>query len=98
MNSVPDPITFDQFVRHWAETAPQRTALTEEDREYDFYELEELTAKAAAMLLDLGLTKGDRIAWIGKNSDLYALLFFGAARAGIVMVPIGWRLASEEWA
>ncbi len=98
MMDMAEHITFDQFLRHWALTAPSRTALTEEDREVDFAGLEELTAKVAAMLLDLGLTKGDRIAWIGKNSDVYALLFFGAARVGIVMVPIGWRLAGEEWA
>ena len=98
MMDMAERITFDQFLRHWALTAPSRTALTEEDREVDFAGLEDLTAKVAAMLLDLGLTKGDRIAWIGKNSDVYALLFFGAARVGIVMVPIGWRLAGEEWA
>lgn len=89
---------FDQFLRHWALAAPGRTAMTEDDREYDFAALEELTAKVATMLVDLGLANGDRIAWIGKNSDLYVLLFFGAARIGVVMVPIGWRLAGEEWA
>ncbi|WP_432767813.1 MAG: fatty acid--CoA ligase [Sphingopyxis sp.] len=95
---LPTHMSFDQFLRHWAEAAPTRTALTEEDREYDFAALDALTAGVATMLADLGLAKGDRIAWIGKNSDLYVLLFFGAARMGVVMVPIGWRLAGDEWA
>ncbi|WP_260582608.1 AMP-binding protein [Sphingopyxis sp. PET50] len=99
MNDTPPPhLSFDEFLRHWAAVTPDRTALTEEDREYDFAAMDGLTAKVAAMLIDLGLRKGDRIAWIGKNSDLYVLLFFGAARMGVVMVPIGWRLAGEEWA
>jgi acyl-CoA synthetase (AMP-forming)/AMP-acid ligase II len=50
------------------------------------------------MLTAMGLKKGDRIAWLGKNSDLYFTLFYGAARIGIVIVPIGWRLAHAEWA
>ncbi len=92
-----DFLTFDQFIRHWAEDRPDREALREEDRVYSHAELEASTAKIAAMLLGLGLQKGDRIAWIGKNSDLYFTLFYGAARVGIVMVPIGWRLAPAEW-
>jgi acyl-CoA synthetase (AMP-forming)/AMP-acid ligase II len=29
---------------------------------------------------------------------LYFTLFYGAARLGVVMVPVGWRLAPAEWA
>ena len=42
-------------------------------------------AGVASALFAAGLQKGDRIAWIGKNSDLYFILFYGAARAGIVL-------------
>lgn len=95
---VTDILTFDGFLRHWAKERPERLALREDDRVFNYAELEEQTAKIASMLLAEGLRKGDRIAWIGKNSDLYFSLFYGAARAGIVMVPIGWRLAPAEWA
>src|SRR3546814_8204249 len=49
-------------------------------------------------MIAAGLKKGDRIAWIGKNSDLYFALFYGAARAGSGRAPIGWRLSPAEWA
>jgi long-chain acyl-CoA synthetase len=42
------------------------------------------------------LVKGDRIAYVGKNSDHYFELLFGAAKAGVVLAPIGWRLAPRE--
>jgi acyl-CoA synthetase (AMP-forming)/AMP-acid ligase II len=93
-----DILTFDGFIRHWATERPDRPALREDDRCQSYKQLEDSTAKVASMLFGLGLSKGDRIAWIGKNSDLYFSLFYGAARAGIVMVPIGWRLAPAEWA
>jgi acyl-CoA synthetase (AMP-forming)/AMP-acid ligase II len=98
MAEAPPHLTFDEFIRHWAVDRPDRTALTEEDRCWSYADLEERTAKVVAMLIAMGLKKGDRIVWIGKNSDLYFTLFYGAARIGIVTVPVGWRLAPAEWA
>ncbi len=95
---VTELFTFDEFLTHWAGERAGRVAMREEDRVYSYAELDELTAKAATALLAAGLKKGDRIAWIGKNSDLYFTLFYGAARAGIVMAPVGWRLSPVEWA
>jgi acyl-CoA synthetase (AMP-forming)/AMP-acid ligase II len=96
--SADDLMTFDDFITHWAQDRPGQLALREEDRFWTYADLEERTARVATALLAAGLNKGDRIAWIGKNSDLYFTLFYGAARAGIVMAPIGWRLAQPEWA
>jgi acyl-CoA synthetase (AMP-forming)/AMP-acid ligase II len=96
--SIDDLMTFDEFVTHWAADRPDRLAMREEDRFWSYADLEERTARVATALLAAGLKPGERIAWIGKNSDLYFTLFHGAARAGIVMAPIGWRLAPPEWA
>ena len=98
MVDITDLVTFDEFITHWAADRPDRIAMREEDRVFTYAELEERTARVATALAEAGLEKGDRIAWIGKNSDLYFTLFFGAARAGIVMAPIGWRLSPTEWA
>lgn len=96
--SPDDLLTFDEFISHWAKDRPTRMALREEDRVWSYTDLEERTARVASWLATQGLVKGDRIAWIGKNSDLYFTLFYGAARLGVVMTPIGWRLAPPEWA
>ncbi len=93
-----DPLSFDHFITHWAADRPTRLAMSQEDRRWSYADLEQRTAQVASMLLAAGLAKGDRIAWIGKNADLYFTLFYGAARVGIVMVPVGWRLAPAEWA
>ena len=93
-----DLFTFDQFVRFWAEDRPDRVALDGDDLTLTYGELEDRSARVASGLAAMGLRKGDRIAWIGKNSTTYFALFFGAARAGVVMVPIGWRLAPPEMA
>lgn len=88
--------TFDEFLRFWAADRPERLAMEGDDLRFDYAGLEDATARVASALLAMGLAKGDRICWFGKNSATYFTLFFGAARAGVVMVPIGWRLAEPE--
>lgn len=89
-------LSFDHFITHWACECPERAALRQDDRTLSFAGLEERTGQAASAMIAAGLKKGDRIAWLGKNSDLYYQLFYGAARIGVVMVPVGWRLAPAE--
>ncbi len=88
--------TFDEFIRHWAVKSPDRAAIDADDLHLTYAELELATARVASALGAMGLQKGERIAWFGKNAGTYFALFFGAARAGYVMVPVGWRLAEPE--
>jgi acyl-CoA synthetase (AMP-forming)/AMP-acid ligase II len=91
-----DLLTIDDFITYWAAERPGTTVLEQDGRKTTFAELEELSRRTAAALSKVGVARGDRIAWLGKNSDFYFQLLFSAARAGIVMVPIGWRLAIPE--
>lgn len=67
-----------------------------EDREWRYAELDRAVSRVAAGLLSLGLTPGDRVAAVGRNSDAYLLLFLGCARAGLVHVPVNSNLIGEE--
>ncbi|QKG70011.1 fatty acid--CoA ligase [Erythrobacter mangrovi] len=89
-------LTFDELIGHWAQEKPDATALEQDGKAITFAELENRTRRIVAMLAAHGIGKGDRIAWLGKNARHYFELFYAAARAGIVMVPIGWRLAAPE--
>jgi fatty-acyl-CoA synthase len=89
-------LNYDEILTHWAKHRPTTVATEQYDREITYAELDELTRRAISLFQTKGLTKGDRIAWLGKNSDLYAMLFAAAARCGIVIAPVGWRLAPPE--
>ncbi|QYJ08150.1 fatty acid--CoA ligase [Qipengyuania flava] len=89
-------LTFDELIRHWAAEKPGQVALEQDGDAITFAELEERSRRIVAMLRAHGLAKGDRIAWLGKNARHYFELFYSAARLGVVMVPIGWRLAGPE--
>src|SRR5262249_53943049 len=54
------------------------------------------TNRVANGLKALGVKPRERIAYVGKNSDIYFELLFGAIKANVVMVPVNWRLAPPE--
>ena len=89
-------LTFDGLIRHWAREKPGQVALEQDGKALTFAALDERSRRIVAILKAQGLAKGDRVAWLGKNARLYFELFYSAARMGVVMVPIGWRLAAPE--
>ncbi len=55
------------------------------------------TNRIANALVNANLQIGDRIAILSKNSIEYMLLYFACAKAGVVPVPLNFRLAPTEW-
>ncbi|MFQ5503196.1 MAG: long-chain-fatty-acid--CoA ligase [Planctomycetota bacterium] len=53
--------------------------------------------RVANALVAAGLEIGDRIAVLSKNSIEMVLLFYACSKAGVVPVPINYRLAPPEW-
>jgi long-chain acyl-CoA synthetase len=88
--------TFGSLLRLHAQQRPSQIALEFENRAIGYGALERLTNQVGNGLAALGLKQGDRIAYLGKNSDAYFVFFFGAAKAGFVTVPINSRLAPPE--
>ena len=68
------------------------------DRQVTYGEAGAETNRLANALLSAGLRPGDRVALLSKNSIEYAFAFYGASKAGIVPVPLNYRLAAPEWA
>ncbi|HEX8058098.1 MAG TPA: long-chain-fatty-acid--CoA ligase [Novosphingobium sp.] len=52
--------------------------------------------RTALALTAAGCRAGDRIAYLGKNTDTYYEILLAAATAGVAMVPVNWRLAEPE--
>jgi fatty-acyl-CoA synthase len=87
---------FDDILKFWASERPDDVALEQDGRTTSYAELEQNTRRIIALMAANGVNAGDRVAWLGKNSDLYCQLYLAAARVGVVMVPVGWRLAPPE--
>jgi fatty-acyl-CoA synthase len=86
------------WIERHAGVYPGRTAVRFQGHTLSYADLAHGIERAAAMLHELGLRRGDRIAWLGLNHpDLLGLLF-AAARCGLILVPLNWRLAPPEHA
>ena len=69
----------------------------QDGRRLSYRQAQAATERIAAALTEAGLAPGDRLAVLSRNSIEYVLLYYGAARAGVVPVPLNYRLAPAEW-
>lgn len=96
------PEEFDQMptlgdvTRHHGRTRAGKIALSFEGRDTTYGELDRLTNQIARALTASGVKHGECINYLGKNSDLYFALVLGAAKVGVIMAPVGWRLSPDE--
>lgn len=88
--------TLGQVIGRKALEHGDRPALEYAGRTTSFKELDRSSDTIAKCLAGGGGKAEGRIAYLGKNSDTYFHLLFGAAKAGMVMVPIGWRSSDQE--
>ena len=75
---------------------PAKTALIDGETSFTFAQLDAAVSATAGALLDRGLSKGDRLAILSRNSWQFAVLSFACARAGVVFVPINFMLKANE--
>lgn len=75
---------------------PDKTAIVFEGREILYSEFYEGINSLIGYLLRLGVTKGDRISWLGLNHYKAIEIFFACAGVGAIFVPINWRLSNIE--
>lgn len=61
-------------------------------REVTYRELDDLADGAARALVKLGFSRGERIALLAANSSSYLAIHMGIMRAGMISVPINYRL------
>ncbi|WP_316176655.1 MULTISPECIES: fatty acid--CoA ligase [unclassified Bradyrhizobium] len=88
--------TLVDVVRDRAQTLGSATAYEFEGRITSFAAFDRKTNQVANALKALGVKPHERIAYFGKNSDIYFELLVGAMKANVVMAPVNWRLAGPE--
>ena len=71
-----------------AATFADRVALTDDVGEWTFAELESVSNRVAHGLVDLGIEGEEPVAILSTNCREFAATYFGAAKAGMVCLPI----------
>ena len=89
-------LSVSDIVAAHARTQPHRIGTRDSQRSLTFAQWNERASRLAQALLALGLVKGDRVAVLAYNCIEWMEIYVGLARAGLVAVPINFRLVTPE--
>ena len=90
--------TLDDIARRNALRFPDKPALVCDGAVLSWAELDRRVTRLANALPAAGLQRGDRVAVLLGNCREYFEIYFACARAGLVAVPVNYRLTGAELA
>ena len=89
-------LTLGQMLTVHARLLGDRIGARDLSRSMTFRQWNERSCRLANALLGLGLAKGDRVAILAYNCVEWAEIYAATAKAGLVAVPINFRLVGPE--
>lgn len=91
------PATYvDDRVAHWAATRPDAEAMTYLGRSWTWAQWDDRVRRAAGGLQELGIGRGDVVAFLDKNHPACVEISLGAGSLGAANAIVNWRLAGDE--
>jgi acyl-CoA synthetase (AMP-forming)/AMP-acid ligase II len=90
-------VRLHDFLDYWARERPQAEFAVAGGHAVTYAEASSVANRVANRLIALGCRKGSRVAVLAGNTAWYPVLYFAAAKAGLVLVPVNCRLVSTEW-
>jgi long-chain acyl-CoA synthetase len=88
--------TFASPLQTAVQLAPDKVAVIDGDTRFTFREVQQRCERLAGLLHGLGLGKGDRVAILAGNCQVYVEVYVGAPASGLVVVPLNTRHALPE--
>ena len=89
-------LTVSDVIASHARLQPRKIGTRDSKRTLTFAEWDDRASRLANGLLGLGLTRGDRVALLAYNCAQWMEIYVALARAGLVAVPINFRLLGPE--
>lgn len=86
---------FGKVARTLAARYPSKTALIDDNGSVTFLQINERMNRFCHALAECGLKPGDRLAVLSRNRS-EVVECYGASKAGVIIVPLNWRLSEEE--
>src|SRR5258708_21628679 len=87
-----------EFARRARRLYPDREAVVDNDLRLTYRQFFDRCDRWSAALQCLGVRKGDRVAYIAPNTHAQLESFYSVLQTGAVLVPINYRLTSDDFA
>jgi acyl-CoA synthetase (AMP-forming)/AMP-acid ligase II len=87
-----------EFLSIASAICPDKEAIVFEDKRFTFSQLNDRANRLAHALLDLGVSKGDRVAMLQVNASQCVEVYFAVAKMGAIYVPLNFRAKGNELA
>jgi acyl-CoA synthetase (AMP-forming)/AMP-acid ligase II len=91
-----EPRTIDEPVAYWAEKNPDGEAVTYGPRTWTWAQWNERVRRAAGGLRELGVGRGDVVAFLDKNHPACVEITLAAGSLGAAHAIVNWRSAGDE--
>ncbi|MEP0943085.1 MAG: AMP-binding protein [Rhizobiaceae bacterium] len=88
--------TLAGMFRASAQSHTNLDAIVEGDKALTYAEVDDQSGRLARLLLDEGLETGDRVGILARNCSEYLLLELAAAKCGVIVAALNWRLSDPE--
>jgi long-chain acyl-CoA synthetase len=88
--------TIGEVLRINARYYPNKKALVDFPKEFTWKDIDDRTNRLSNGLIALGCRKGDRVAILAYNSAEFVESVFACAKAGLIFVPLNFRLSPQE--
>src|SRR5437763_12696809 len=92
------PLTPLEFARRTRALYSDREAVVDGAQRFTYGQFFDRCDRWSAALQRLGVGAGDRVAYIAPNTHAQLESFYAVPQIGAVLVPINYRLSSDEFA
>src|SRR5437763_10863186 len=92
------PLTPIEFARRARKLYGDREAVVDGELRLTYEQFFDRCDRWSAALQQLGIAKGDRVAYIASNTRAQLESFYAVPQIGAVLVPINYRLTADDFA
>ncbi len=92
------PLTPIDFLRRARKLYPDREAVVDGDSRFTFAQFGERIDRWSAALQSLGVSRGDRVAYIAPNTHSNLEGYYAVPQIGATIVPCNYRLTADDFA
>ena len=91
------PLTPLEFARRARKLYPDRVAVVDGESRWTYAQFLDRCDRWSAVLQQLGIGSGDRIAYLSPNTHAQLESFYAVPQIGAVLVPLNYRLTADDF-